>query len=117
MIPYIDAKLKLWGEWRVRSEMGQRGNLKSSLGAWQTAAVSSSRSLLSYVPIDDLEACELDRIVAALEETLKTLLLEMYYYTNPTEDKLKRLGCSERTLYYRLHVAHVKVMEALQDAA
>lgn len=117
MIPYIDMKLKLWGEWRVRSETGQRGNLRSSLGAWQGAAVSSSRSSLSYVPIGDLEACQLDRIVASLEESLKKLLMEAYYYTNPISDKVKNLGCSERTFYYRLNVAHVKVMEALQDAA
>lgn len=111
MIPYINTILDQWGLW-ARSGREQLGYPKQS--AFMRLALPSRGG---GVVVCDEEAMRINRAVQSLEPELRTLV-ELFYIRMRSCDAgsiAKSLHCCRDTVYARLHRAHVRVMEFLQD--
>lgn len=112
MIDYINTRLNGWAAWL---KSGKRNCLGYPTHAAFARLMPSSQPAGPLVPYLNEEAEEIDRAVSSLPVDVRELLKEFYMHEGPAEAKAKRLKCCRDTLYARLHQAHVRVMEWLQD--
>jgi DNA-directed RNA polymerase specialized sigma24 family protein len=111
MIPYINGKLDQWGQW-VAGGRERLGYPKQAAFVRLVPTVGASQVLIC-----DDEAMEINRAVQSLDADLRRVV-DLFYVKMRSCDGgtiAKSLGCCRDTLYSRLHRAHVKVMEAMQD--
>ena len=111
MIHYINIQLSLWGQWSRggHTRLGYPGK-----AAFVMQGGGGSPPILA----DDL-AMDLDRSVRGLPPDLRRTV-ELFYLKMrdfPVESIAKELHVCRDTVYARLHKAHVRVMEDMQDQA
>lgn len=114
MIPYINALLDQWGLW-ARTGRERLGYPKQS--SFMRLAPPGGGGGLGGVIVCDDEAMRINRAVQSLDPDLRTLV-ELFYVRMRSCDAgsiAKAQHCCRDTVYARLHRAHVKVMESLQD--
>ena len=109
MIPYINDRLEQWGLWTLGG--------KDRLGYPRRAAFVQVIAGGPGCSICDEEAMQINRAVQALDGQLR-LVVDAFYVRMRSCDAdtiANTLKCCRRTLYDKLHRAHLKVMDALQD--
>lgn len=119
MITYINARCIAWA-YHVAGKAVDVGYPHQSSIANFMAAASSGR-----IPINVREAEEIDAAVTALRPERELYEVVMLFYCNLVEGRrvadssavamAQRLGIHRDTFYARLHRAHVRIMEWLQD--
>lgn len=109
MIPYINEKLEQWGRWTLGG--------KDRLGYPRRAAFVQVVGGVTASSICDEEAMQINRAVQALDGSLRAVVDAFYVRMRSCDGETiaTTLKCCRRTLYDKLHRAHLKVMEALQD--
>ena len=113
MIREIDAKLNDWARWRLNA----RGNSKSPYPAYNLPAAPDADDApprTSYVPLNDSLCWAMDKCVVALNPLFNQVVMVVYTLTGAQEQKCRACGCGQRTLYYRLHVAHQEIHHLLE---
>ena len=63
----------------------------------------------------DEESWEIEQAVHKLEAKLQQTVFQFYLHAGPAESHAKALRICRDTLYNRLHTAHIRIMEILQD--
>lgn len=114
MIPYINTLLDQWGLW-ARTGRERLGYPKQS-SFMRLAPPGGGAGSGSVIVCDD-EAMRINRAVQSLDPELRTLV-ELFYIRMRSCDAgsiAKAQHCCRDTVYARLHRAHVRVMEFLQD--
>ncbi len=110
MIRHINDKLNLWAEW-VSSGRRVHGLGYPSQCAFSRLTPSASGW---HSPIINTEACEIDRGVCRLDRPLRDVVEQFYLRAGTAESHAKDLRICRDTLYARLHMAHVRIMDYLQ---
>ncbi len=110
MIDYINGRLNQWGLWCL-SGREKTGFPKQS--AFMRLAPSKGGALA----ICDDEAMQINRAVQRLEGELRQVVDLFYIRMRSCEagSIARVLKCHRDTLYARLHRAHVRVKEAIDD--
>lgn len=112
MILHINDKLNIWAAW-VATGRKVRGLGYPS----QVAFMRLTPSIHALqAPIMNDEACEIDAAVCRLDAKLREVVDQFYCHAGTVETHAKALGICRDTLYVRLHMAHTRVMEYMQDA-
>lgn len=115
MITYINERLNQWVEWRLSGRHIKGLGYPSCANFYRLAPLPTDRVV---VPIPN-EACyEIDQAVCWLKKhhsNLFEVVMQFYDHAGTAQSHAKALRISERTLYNRLHQAHVLIMEYLQD--
>lgn len=110
----VVALLQCWAAWRgnVRSVMLRHMEPRCTLG-WLVRAARQQGELWAHneAPreiFDDELMERVDRIVAGLDSTLKSAVMETYVKSRfqTGHSRARRLRCSERAYWYRLERAH-----------
>lgn len=115
MIEYIHHRLNRWSNWVAR------GNRVHGLGYPGQVAFTrlTPRDPNARRDVDyNEDASEMDQAVAELTRSFSELgdvVRLIYIEPGSVKDKAMKAGCCRDTLYARLHQAHVKIMEWLQD--
>lgn len=120
MIPYIDMRLQRWAEWSCRREDNGTGYAMSVLNRMIVGSeVWAETSFDSRPLIDcgDVEAMDTEHAVQSLRHELKRVVIECYIQRGTKEQKARSLGMCLKTMYLKLDMAHVRVMDALQNNA
>lgn len=109
MIPYINSLLEQWGLWTAGG--------KDRLGYPRKAAFVQVVSGAPLCAICDDEAMQINRAVQSLDGQLRAVVDAVYVKMRSCDGETiaKTLGCCRDTLYTRLHRAHLRIMDALQD--
>lgn len=113
MIIYINSLLDQWGLW-AKDGRDRVGYPKQA--AFMRLVPSGGHRT---VMICDDEAMRINRAVQSLDEELRHVV-DLFYIKMRNCDVgsiAKDQHCCRDTIYARLHRAHVKIMEALQDDA
>jgi len=112
MIEYIHNRLCRWSVWVAR------GNRVPGLG-YPTACGYTRLTPSGGRPDVDFndDAWEIDRAVCSMDQDAVKFLRMFYLEPGTIAGKAAKAGCHRDTLYARLHQAHVRVMEWLQDHA
>jgi len=110
-----------WARWKLFAYQGGSQSpypAYRSIGADQDAGWYRPGAPPPYVPVQDIECVATDRAVCALHPVLKQTV-EVYYAGRGTiQQKMRDLGIgSTKTLYYKLHDAHVCIMDSLNAMA
>ena len=121
MIDYINKRLNDWARWRV----SDRALLRHMLGVnscWpqmlgEAESTETVRQQGTLVPLNDLECCDTDRAVCALDSTLQETVVEYYTRIGTADTTAKRLGVSKVTLFRRIDRAHGQLLGYLNDLA
>lgn len=111
MIPYINDKLNIWADW-VAS-----GRKVIGLGYPSQVAfirLTSSTGALR-APIENEQAWEIERAVHGLEQQLRDVVEQFYLHPGTADSHAKELRICKDTLYVRLHMAHTRIMDFMQD--
>lgn len=109
MIEYINARCLAWAEFSRRKVSSRLGYPRQSAFArWMPSGSCS-------VPIDEDEVSEIERAIVSLDDELKVVVRKMYLEGGTVEQKARDCDCHRDTFYARLHRAHVRIMEWLQD--
>ena len=110
MILFVNEKLNRWSTWVAsgRKVVGLGypsqcafSRLTPSAGGWRA-------------PIENEEAWEIERAVVRLDPQLRAAVEQFYLRAGTAESHAKALRCCTKTLYTRIHQAHVKIMEWMQ---
>ena len=109
MIAYIDARCLAWAEFSKRKVSSRLGYPRqSAFTRWMPSGTCR-------VPINEDEVSEIERAVLALDADLRRVVRAMYLESGTAEQHARDLDCCRDTFYARLHRAHVRIMEWLQD--
>lgn len=108
MILYINERLNEWAEWALKREDGGLGYPREC-----SYTRLQARSGSGFVPVDNERAWDVERAVQELGGVSKQVITEMYLRTGTAEQKARSCQCCVRTLFNRLHHAHVLIMERL----
>ena len=100
MCEHFDSMLKNWGNWMRKRDAGALGYGKCPLVNLMGRA--SRTECGSVVPVDDIEASQIDDAVRAQPMELQRLAKAWYVDGLGTRDVAKRLGCSTTTVPKRL---------------
>lgn len=108
MIDYINGKLDKWGRWTL----GGRARLGYPRKSAFVLVVGGRAE-----DICDDEAMQINRAVQSLDRQLRAVVDAFYVRMRSCDgDTVARaLGCCRGTMYARLHSAHLRVMESIQD--
>jgi DNA-directed RNA polymerase specialized sigma24 family protein len=109
MLPYIDARLVRWAEWSK-----QRG---SELGFPKEVAFAKMRvdnDRCKGSPDFNEEAWDTEKAVQSLHDDLRHVIKECYINGGTETQKARALKMRYDNYKYRLHIAHVLIMEYLQ---
>lgn len=111
MIPYINSRLDQWGLWAL-SGRERVGYPKRS--AFMRLVPGASGPVLEMC---DDEAMQVNRAVQVLDGDLRAVVDALYVRMRScdAETIARHLHCCRDTLYARLHRAHLRIMEAIQD--
>lgn len=123
MIPYIDTQLDEWARWRMQARSSRSVSpypaYRQMEHNYASAAIDPGPPR-SWVPVNELHCIATDRALGALHAASPILYeatTEYYLRIGPSELVYRALGCSERTLYRRLHEAHLLLLGWLNDLA
>jgi hypothetical protein len=113
---YIISRLNDWSLDRIRREDSGIG-WPSKLPGYDGMPIGNGSAV--YAPNISEEVFETDKCVCALkcvDDVLYEAVMMTYVYRATTlQQKLKKLGCSERTYYNYLGRAHCKLQDFLTD--
>lgn len=110
MILHINEKLNVWADW-VATGRRVRGLGYPSQVAFMRLTPSSNTLRM---PVENETAWEIERAVHALDSQLRDVVEQFYLRAGTSETHAKALRICVKTLYNRLHQAHVCVMDHLQ---
>lgn len=120
MIQYIDMRLQRWAEWSCRREDNGTGYAMSVLNkmvvgseVWAETAYDSR----PLIDVGDCEAMDTEHAVQSLRPELKRVVMECYLQRGTSEQKARALGMCKKSMYLKLDLAHIQVMNALQENA
>jgi DNA-directed RNA polymerase specialized sigma24 family protein len=111
MIDYINARCNQWVLWHRR---GQDNGLGFPRECAYTRLDGRTPGKVSQPPVDEA-AWEIERAVRALEHELNKVVIQFYLKRGTSEDKARACQCHRDTLYARLHTAHIRILEWLND--
>ena len=115
-IEYIRHRLENWSRWSMQQESGGLGYPKQS--AFARLGGRSGRSE-AVIPIDNIDASEMDRAVKSLQgrQSHLYLVLVLHYQKGlPRHLVAKRLERNERTVRQNLDDADLVLQRYLEDA-
>lgn len=111
MIEYINNKLNQWGLWALtgRERIGYPNK-----AAFMRLVPTSGGDRLKMC---DEEAMQINRAVQSLDPQLRAVVDAVYVRMRSCDGETiaKSLQCCRDTMYSRLHRAHLRVMEAIQE--
>lgn len=111
MIIYINDRLYQWADWCSRGRpvrmLGHPSRASFLLGQ------PSDMSLREPVPDED--CWEIERAVHRLDPLLRAVVDQFYRRAGTAETHAKALRCCTKTMYTRLHMAHVSIMDWLHS--
>ena len=110
MILHINAKLNAWADWVATGRKVHGLGYPSQVSFMRLTPCSNHCA----APILNEEAVEIDHAVCALDAHLRAVVDQFYMRAGTAETHAKALRCCVKTLYNRLHDAHVRVMDHLQ---
>lgn len=110
MILYINDRLNVWAAWHAS---GRKVIGLSYPGQCAFSRLTPSAHTNS-APIPDEEAWETEKAIQSLDATLRELIHEVYLKPGTMETHAKSLHICAKTMYNKLHSAHIKIMEWLQ---
>lgn len=100
-VKWIDERLANWARWKLNQGSGSMSRVNLL-----TADMPRDPYAEAPIPISDCEASDTDEAVMLLPGDLRMTVIEYYLGTGGLRDKLRRLVCSEPTLYARIGRAH-----------
>lgn len=111
MIPYINSRLDQWGLWAL-SGRERVGYPRRS--AFMRLVPAGGGPLLMLC---DEESMQINRAVQSLDGQLRAVVDAFYVRMRSCDGEAiaRHLHCCRDTLYARLHRAHLRVMDAIQD--
>lgn len=116
MISHINDRLNQWAQWKLQRQDGGSVVCATYLMMARGNDPDDAPPPASRVPIDDIECCDTDRCVVAINGVLQKTVTEFYLRTaTPIEQKAHVCGCSVKTLYRRIDEAHRQIMAYLND--
>jgi hypothetical protein len=110
MIVYINDRLNVWSAWHAsgRKVIGLSYPGQCAFSRLTPSARSNS------APIVDEEAWDTEKAIQSLDNVLKELIYEVYLKPGTMETHAKALHVCTKTMYNKLHIAHLNIMEWLQ---
>lgn len=108
MIVYINTRLNEWADWSIRRESNGLGYPREC-----SYTRMQARSGAGFAPETNERAWEVEQAVQSLGDVSKQVIIEMYLKTGTAEQKARSCQCCARTMFNRLHHAHVLIMEFL----
>lgn len=116
MIIHINDRLNRWVDWCGRGKKVNGLGYPDKVAFYRLAPLPSAKR----DPVIDEECLEIDTIIRFMilsrqYQPLIEVIDQYYRHAGTAESHAKDLGISRRTLFNRLHQAHVKIMEYLQD--
>lgn len=118
LIPVIDRRLNTWGQWRLAND--ENGQIQSSCGSMLGALIAGGGEIIrSTDPSADSmpdDIFDTDRVVQKLEPKLRMVVEAQYMDLMSTRaEKGNQCGCSSKTFYNRLVVAHGQILFLLKS--
>ncbi len=110
-IKWIDDRLTNWALW---CERGGIGGLGYGHVMWNNVP-SGGGNAGSVVPVNDMEASEIDAEIKRLDKDLQRLLALYYQVTETRTELAVRLGCATATIDSRLTRAHKLLAAAIGE--
>lgn len=108
-IEYIEHRLRNWARWICM--LGTSSGSLSSVDLTQERVDKSGGGYdaNTVVPIDDAEATETQRAVAALDSELRDVIEAVYVKTSSAAKAARKLGVAEATVHGRVERAHYRL--------
>lgn len=100
MKSHFDEKLKNWGEWMKRDQLGGKGYGNSPLANLMGRAQRAEPGCI--IPVDDVEASRVDDAVRSLPIELQRMAMAWYVENLSIRQAAKKLGCSTTTVPVRI---------------
>ena len=111
MILHINDKLSTWALWVASGKRVVGLGYPSQVPYMRlTPSSTAQRS-----PSMDEDSWEMEQAVHKLDDKLRTTVFQFYLHAGTVESHAKALRICRDTLYNRLHMAHIRIMEILQD--
>lgn len=106
MILHINDKLNTWADWVATGRRVQGLGYPSQVAFMRLT--QSSKTIRA--PVENETAWEIERAVHALDRQLREVVEQFYLRAGTAETHAKALRICVKTLYNRLHQAHVSIM-------
>ena len=117
MIPYVDARLSIWGKWsaaKASKGIGFSSTCPMFKDARHGGAFGSHPPM--GVQVDSLDNIrDTDAAVQRLSNEYRCLAIEFYVHHRSGVDLARSLGLSRQRLYERLHALHQTMLGLLND--
>lgn len=110
MIVYINDRLNQWADWCAKGRRVVGLGYPSRVSFYRLAPMPST----AMTPVPDEECWEIEQAVHRLTPQLREVVDQFYRHAGTAETHAKALRCCQKTMYSRLHSAHVYIMEWLQ---
>lgn len=111
MILHINDKLNTWALWVAAGRRVVGLGYPSQVPYMRlTPSSTGQRS-----PSMDEDSWEVEQAVHKLDKQLQQTIYQFYLHAGPADSHAKALRICTKTLYNRVHMAHTKIMEHLQD--
>lgn len=112
MIDYINTRCAQWAAWRRRKD-------DNGLGFPRECPYTrlQARGGSGYNHVTDEAAWEIECAVRSLDDQLKKVIEVIYLGKGTSRDKARDCRCAESTMFERVHRAHLRIMEWLNDEA
>jgi len=108
MIEYINGRCNLWVKWSMT-------RLDAGLGYPHECAFIKIPGSPNHASPMDEAAWEIERAVRSLERDLNKAMIEFYLRRGTVDQKARACQCGRRTLFDRVHRAHCRIAEWLND--
>lgn len=109
MIEYINNRLNEWAIWVLRRDENGLGYPRQC--AWSRMTPRSGANV--FVGEVNDRAYEVELAVQSLSPVLQEFIRVFYLMNSTTEQKEKKLRCTRHTIYRKLNIAHVQIMDFL----
>lgn len=109
MISHINDKLNIWARWVAGGRKVVGLGYPSQCAFTRVGMPSASRD-----PTMNEQAWEIEQAVHRLDDGLRDVIEQFYLRAGTAESHARDLHIGLRTLYDRLHMAHVRIMEWMQ---
>ncbi len=112
MIDYINMRCNQWADWHSKRKAGGLGFPRECCYTrLQARGGDGNASLI------DEAAWEVHQAITDLPPLLNLAVIEFYLKRGTSIQKARACGCTESTLFYRIHSAHLKIMDWLNAEA
>lgn len=108
MIDYINARCNMWVKWSLT-------RLDDGLGYPHACAFVKIPGSPNHASPVDESAWEIERAVKSLPADLKLAIIQFYLKRGTSDQKARACGCSPRHFFRRIHSAHIRILEWLND--